>query len=217
MWDDERKVGVLNDFDLARFADQDGASGQDNTGTLPFMALDLLSEEGLHGEIPRRYRHEAESFAWSIICLYFATGKDNQGRNLTRDPHPLLEWFQNWKTSLQFKKGLEWRDRDIAGVPLAYPNTRQLARALHKYWVDRYIRQLPHSPDMMDGPQPLARIFDIADSTTEDPPYEELEDDRVFQEILAKHERTLYVEPLREIWDNLVKMGLKYKEIDWYA
>ena len=56
MWDDRRKVGILNDFDLARFTDQAGASGQDNTGTLPFMALDLLSEEGLCGEIPRRYR-----------------------------------------------------------------------------------------------------------------------------------------------------------------
>ena len=56
MWDDKRKVGILNDFDLARFADQDGASGQDNTGTLPFMALDLLSKEGLRGEIPRRYQ-----------------------------------------------------------------------------------------------------------------------------------------------------------------
>ncbi|KAF9641867.1 hypothetical protein BDM02DRAFT_3073239, partial [Thelephora ganbajun] len=50
--------GVLNDFDLARFSDQAGASGRDNTGTLLSMALDLLSEEGLRGVISRRYRHE---------------------------------------------------------------------------------------------------------------------------------------------------------------
>jgi tRNA A-37 threonylcarbamoyl transferase component Bud32 len=95
MRDDARKAAIPDDFDLARFANRAGASGQDNTGTLPFMALDLLSEEGLCGEIPRRYRHEAESFAWSLICLYFATVEDKNGKNRTRDPHPLIEWFED--------------------------------------------------------------------------------------------------------------------------
>ena len=107
MWDEVWKVGVLNNFNLARFAGQTGASGQDNTGTLSFMALDLLSEEGLRREIPHRYRHEAESFAWTLICLYFATVEDKNGKNRTRDPHPLIEWFQDWNFSHQFKKGLE--------------------------------------------------------------------------------------------------------------
>ena len=136
MWDDERKVGVLNDFDLARFADQTGASGRDNTGTLPFMALDLLSEEGLHGQIPRRYRHEAESFAWSLICLYFATVQNEEGKNRTRAPHPLQRWFEDREISRDAKIALRWHDPDIAGIPLAHPNARVLARALHTYWVD---------------------------------------------------------------------------------
>lgn len=42
MWDDKQKVEIPSDFDLARFADQTGASGRDNTGKLLFMALDLL-------------------------------------------------------------------------------------------------------------------------------------------------------------------------------
>ena len=65
-WDDRQK---MEDFNLARFADQTGASGRDNTGTLPFMGLDLLLEKGLHGEIPRYYRRKAESLVgdlWSI-------------------------------------------------------------------------------------------------------------------------------------------------------
>jgi serine/threonine protein kinase len=143
MWDDRRKVGVLNDFDLSRFADQTGASGQDNTGTLPFMALDLLSEEGLRGEIPRRYRHEAESFAWSLICLYFATVEDVGGENRTRDPHPLYRWFEGWEISRKFKRGSMARPRyrwDSSGLP----EYERLARALHKYWVDRYTRQFPN-------------------------------------------------------------------------
>jgi len=218
MWDDRRKVGVLNDFDLSRFADQKGASGQDNTGTLPFMALDLLSEEGLLGEIPRHYRHEAESFAWCLICLYFATATDSKGENHTRNPHPLHRWFTDWESSLDAKVALRWRNNDVAGVHLAHPNTRKLARALHKYWLDRYKRQFPDPPED-DGPERMAGLFgiDAAVPVTEDPRYEELEDDRVFQEILVRYDRTLFAEPLREIWDDLGKMGSKYKEIDWHA
>jgi len=217
MWDDRRKVGILNDFDLARFADQDGASGKDNTGTMPYMALDLLSEEGLRGEIPRRYRHEAESFAWSLICLCLATVEDKGGKNYTLDPHPLHQWFQDWKTSQSFKLSLQWHHHDNPNISLVHWNTMPLARALHKYWVERYNRQFPLPPDAIDGPQPLAGIFNIVDPTAEGPHYEEPENDRVFQEILAKHERTLYVEPLQGVWDDLVRMGLKYKEIDWDA
>ncbi|KAF9643788.1 hypothetical protein BDM02DRAFT_3151168 [Thelephora ganbajun] len=172
MWDDRRKVGILNDFDLARFADQTGASGQDNTGTLPFMALDLLSEEGLRGEIPRRYRHEAESFAWTLICLCLAT----------------------------------------------HPNAKDLACVLHKYWLDRYVKQFPR-PTKKNRPGTLAEKFNISAPTTpaEVPRYEEPEDDQVFRELLVKHEVALDAQPLEEIWDELVKMGLKYSETDWTA
>jgi hypothetical protein len=115
MWDERRQVGVLNNFDLARFADQKGASGHDNTGTLPFMALDLLSEEGMRGEIPRRYRHEAESFTWSLICLYFATVKNARGENGTRDPHPLGKWFEDYEASLRLKLSLNGTTNILLG------------------------------------------------------------------------------------------------------
>ena len=217
MWDDRRKVGVLNDFDLPRFADQVGASGKD-TGTLPFMALDLLSERGLRGEIPHRYRHEAESFAWSLIYLYFATVNGEKG-NCTRNPHPLLKWFRDWETSLNFKRGLEWHnyDIDIDEIPLTYPNARDLAYVLQKYWVGRYIKQVTRPFKREDRPRPIAEMFNITLPTIEDPHYEEPEDDRVFQELLVRHEDALGIEPLLDIWDNLGKMGLKYQEIDWDA
>ena len=219
MWDDRRKVGVLNDFDLARFRDQRGASGQDNTGTLPFMALDLLSVKGLGGEIPRRYRHEAESFTWCLICLYFATAEDEEGENRTRHPHPLFEWFQGWERSRNAKLGLQWHE-DIARVRLAHPNTRDLAYALHEYWVNRYKEQFTRPPPKADNaPQRLAGLLDIdfAVPTTGGPPYEEPEDDRVFKEVLVRHEGTLYAEPLRDISDDLFEMTSKYKKIDWHA
>lgn len=63
-------VGMLNDFDLAAVMDPGTRSppktGWERTGTLPFMALDLLRYS--HGEIKRWYRHDLESFAW---CLFW--------------------------------------------------------------------------------------------------------------------------------------------------
>ena len=141
MWDDERKVGVLNDFDLAKLESQVGASGQNNTGTLPFMALDLVSEKGLRGEIPRRYRQEAESFTWCLICLCLSTVKNKNGKNYTLEPHPLHKWFEDWETSVHFKIALQWHAYDGSNPSLAHPNARDLARVLHKHWVDRYREQ----------------------------------------------------------------------------
>jgi len=217
MWDDRRKVGVLNDFDLAKFAGQAGASGQENTGTLPFMALDLLSEEGLRGVIPRRYRHEAESFTWTLVCLCLATVENGKGKNLTMDPHPLRKWFEDWESSRDAKIALQWRGHIRSDIPLVHSNAKTLARALHKYWLDRFEQQFPHPSKKKDRPRPLAGMFNIAVLTTEDPHYEEPEDDRVFQELLVEHEDALYVEPLRDVWNILVKMGLEYKEINWAA
>jgi serine/threonine protein kinase len=236
MWDDRRKVGVLNDFDLSRFAGQTGASGQDNAGTLPFMALDLLSEEGLRGGIPRRYRHEAESFAWSLIFLYFGTVEDIVGgNNRTRDPHPLYRWFEDWEISLKFKKGLEWRDGDVSGISLAHPNTRRLARALHEYWVDRYNRQLAYSskgghprpsPDTEQSPgaedakiPDHERILQMFNPTitqlTEVRPHEEPEDENLVRELVYIHVRELlHYEPTDGL---VVRMGERYNDLDWAA
>jgi len=218
MWDDKRKVGILNDFDLARFADQTGASGNDNTGTLPFMALDLLSEMGLRGEILRRYRHEAESFTWSLICLYFATVEDESGKNRTRDPHPLLRWFQDWDVSRDAKKGLEWH-HNLSGIPLAYPNTRTLASALHKYWVDRYRNQFPYPPKDHPAPQRLGQLFgrETLGAPQPPPPYQEPDGDTVFEDVLLVHESSLGSAPLKEIGELLIKMTEKFQCINWCA
>jgi len=217
MWDDSRKVGVLNDFDLARFADQTGASGQDNTGTLPYMALDLLSEEGLHGEILRRYRHEAESFAWCLICLYFATVEGSGGNNLTPEPHPLRRWFGDWESSIDAKIALRWHNHNIAGARLVHPNTRELARSLHEHWLNRYNRQFSRvSSEATVDPTPfkqkLGRTFT---DSTESPLPEEKDDDTVFKDLVFLQDLALGFEALREIQDTQVKMYEDYEKVDW--
>jgi hypothetical protein len=70
--------GVLNDYDLSHLDGQPRPSGTERTGTMPFMALDLLTDKAWDGKITRLYRHDCESFAWVLlwICCRFEDGKE---------------------------------------------------------------------------------------------------------------------------------------------
>jgi len=61
-------TGVLNDYDLSSTR-QDGPSGNQRTGTVPFMAIDLLMEQALEGTVENLYRHDAESLIWVLVCV----------------------------------------------------------------------------------------------------------------------------------------------------
>ncbi|KAJ7592402.1 hypothetical protein C8J56DRAFT_477899 [Mycena floridula] len=80
--------GVLNDFDLALFIpDQPSPLPRRRaTGTIPFMALELLDESGWSGEKRHLYRHDLESFAWVLlwICVRFCDGRERPGGPLNR-------------------------------------------------------------------------------------------------------------------------------------
>ncbi|KAG2096079.1 uncharacterized protein F5147DRAFT_763590 [Suillus discolor] len=66
-WKDGRRIGVLNDYDLSSLANDRGPRGNECTGTVPFMALDLLSAKGQQGEVKHLYRHDLESFTQGIL------------------------------------------------------------------------------------------------------------------------------------------------------
>jgi hypothetical protein len=70
--------GVLNDYDLAHLNGRRVPSGAKHTGTMPFMALDLLVDEAWGGKTTRLYRHDCESFAWVLlwICCRYNGGKE---------------------------------------------------------------------------------------------------------------------------------------------
>jgi hypothetical protein len=214
MWDDVREVGILSGFGLARFVDQTSARGQDNTRKLPFMALDLLSEEGLRGEIPLRYRHEAESFTWSLIYLHLST-VNRMGNNNAEDPYGYVRQSSNWESSRKARFELQWGNYDLPNIPLVHRNAKALARALHKYWLSRFERQFPQLSEENNPQGSPTGTFNVLVPTTANPRYEEPGDDRVFQELLAEHEEALDIPPLKEIRDDLMRMELEYKEIDW--
>ncbi|KAG1876137.1 hypothetical protein C8R48DRAFT_570134, partial [Suillus tomentosus] len=60
MWyrKDRRLIGVLNDYDLSSLANAVGPQGNGRTGTVPFMALDLLTKISQQGKVKHLYRHD---------------------------------------------------------------------------------------------------------------------------------------------------------------
>ena len=68
MYDPDSKCGVLTDFDLS--LREPRVLGTDRTGTVPFMAIDLLTDEYWEGTLERYYHHELESFIWVIVFVF---------------------------------------------------------------------------------------------------------------------------------------------------
>lgn len=78
-------------------------------GTMPFMALVLLEDEALCGQVRHLYEHDAESFVWVLLwlCVRYENGK------LRNDP-PLNAWLgisarQCWAEKSSFLFRREWR------------------------------------------------------------------------------------------------------------
>ncbi|KAG1772956.1 hypothetical protein EV702DRAFT_1281245 [Suillus placidus] len=82
-------IGVLNDYDLSSFQ-RDSPSSLERTGTVPFMAVDLLTLEAIAGKVEHVYAHDAESFIWVLtwVCLRY------EGGNLLSKNRPLDEWLK---------------------------------------------------------------------------------------------------------------------------
>ena len=67
-------IGVLADFDFSSLKSKTSRNTE-RTGTVPFMALDLLSMEALAGKVEHDYCHEAEAFFW--VGVYDTACYDN--------------------------------------------------------------------------------------------------------------------------------------------
>ena len=64
--------GVLNDWDLCRIRTDAGVQhrGSERTGTVPFMALDLLTPEYFDGSKLPLYRHDLEGLIWILPWVF---------------------------------------------------------------------------------------------------------------------------------------------------
>ncbi|KAL1738645.1 hypothetical protein HDZ31DRAFT_69780 [Schizophyllum fasciatum] len=85
--------GVLSDWDVAiDMSELQTHTGFEVTRTVPFMAIDLLSEEALSGQVKHLYRHDLESMFYILVWVLFCY-KD--GYRL----HPLPSKFDEWTQS----------------------------------------------------------------------------------------------------------------------
>lgn len=82
-------MGVLNDYDRSSLANAQGRHGSERTGTIPFMALDLLTEKVQRGEVQYLYRHDLESFLWVLVWGAF---RYKDGQLLPRQIRPFNKW-----------------------------------------------------------------------------------------------------------------------------
>ncbi|KIN94978.1 hypothetical protein M404DRAFT_335213 [Pisolithus tinctorius Marx 270] len=80
-------MGVLNDYDLSSLASSANPLSNKRTGTIPFMAIDLLKEDGQDGKVKHLYRHDMESLIYVFIWISLQY-KDGKPLN----PGPLDSW-----------------------------------------------------------------------------------------------------------------------------
>ncbi|KAG0703981.1 hypothetical protein DFH29DRAFT_849558 [Suillus ampliporus] len=81
-------MGVINDYDLSSI--QDSPGGHERRGTVPFMAIELLTKGFIEGNAKHLYQHVAESLIWVLtwVCLRY-----EDGELLSRD-RPLDSWLR---------------------------------------------------------------------------------------------------------------------------
>ncbi|KAK0236698.1 hypothetical protein EDD85DRAFT_1023514 [Armillaria nabsnona] len=103
--------GVLNDFDLSSLRDTPGASSAQRTGTLPYMALELLINDE-NGNPPKHlYRHDVESIFYVILllcCRYKLVTNQTSSECTTVEPievrSPFDAWYRLDRDTLKDKK-----------------------------------------------------------------------------------------------------------------
>ena len=133
-YDPVMKGGVLKEPNSVRLGrDKEKPSGNDDIGTSPFMALDLLDNWRLKGTAPRLYRYDAESFAWCFIWTCICMKKDAQGRIRMIYPNPFSSWY--WGVD-----SYSWRvthTQRLLEDALFHRSSKHIATMFCSHWVWR--------------------------------------------------------------------------------
>jgi len=197
MVDPVTRRGVLNDWDLS-YCSQLPQSAQphgERTGTVPFMAVDLLSKGNWRGKKPRLYRHDLEGLIWILPWVFI------QYENSTFKEAKLKTWRTgdysmcgaakkemldepNMYDPMASWKG-EWR---IAETLLTWLRSERGARDVASYHRSRQyhgdIEQEEHDGDAVHAAPLVYPSRDVAEdqfASTDD------EGEALMQEIVAGH------------------------------
>jgi len=127
--------GVLNDYDLASW-DKFPTTNGDRTGTVPFMALELL-RGGLEQRIPRLYRHDAESFVWVLAYLIAITIEYKDHFVKISRPPCFDPWFEdNFEFHSTSKRVLYVDYGCVLRIPRHHAQYLTTVRKLITHWVE---------------------------------------------------------------------------------
>ena len=129
------KHGVLNDWDLSYDCSSGGdeahISGGERTGTLSFMALDLLTNEAWKGGVQRLYRHDLEGFIWVLPWVFL------QFEGSVRTNHQLAGWETgDFEKCAEKKRNLFSRLQSPNIATVSWKEEWKLATSL-LYWLQR--------------------------------------------------------------------------------
>ncbi|KAG2070795.1 hypothetical protein BDR04DRAFT_1053775 [Suillus decipiens] len=155
-------IGVLNDYDLSSLANVAGPQGNERTGTVPFMALELLTPSAQRGEVKHLYRHDLESFMWVFAWISL---RYRQGILLPRGLRPFDEWATLGAVACG-KEKLFFLNNMTASAP------SDMNQDIWNFLVDsllvlkkdadnRYYRRLKRSSSSGEGQQPNTEDSDL--------------------------------------------------------
>ena len=130
-------LGIVNDFDLATWVGH-STTNSDRTGTIPFMAIDLLNG-GLDRCIPRLYRHDLESFCWVLAYVTVAEIKYGPHTIDISPPKGFTAWFQDSnqderEAHVTSKQALHNKYSLVVLVPDRYFDYSGTIQRIIRYW-----------------------------------------------------------------------------------
>ncbi|KAK7680254.1 hypothetical protein QCA50_016763 [Cerrena zonata] len=152
MIDPESKTGVLIDLDLTTVAYNDTIDacplhGNNRTGTMVFIALDLMGrdedEDGLEGKLPMLYRHDLESFCWVFLWICYCY---DEGKCTLR--YPFTDWIDTTPEYCRRARLDVRHDLRLANVGPSNSYAWYKDRLLQvvKYWVSFHINDMDCDP-----------------------------------------------------------------------
>jgi len=133
-------VGIVNDYDLATWVNH-STMNTDRTGTIPFMAIDLL-DGGLEDRIPRLYRHDLESFVWVLAYITIAIIKYEDCAIKISYPPKVGAWFNDYgdqsarNAHIISKEGFHSGYSSTHRVYRGYFHYIPVVRQITRYWGD---------------------------------------------------------------------------------
>jgi len=142
-----KPTGIVNDFDLATWVDHP-TTNNDRTGTIPFMAIDLLNG-GLDNRVPRLYRHDLESFIW-VLAYVTVAYKEYTDHNIKLSSlRGDCAWFKDRdeadrKAHISSKRFFHLEHGDEQPVFRSYRDYAGVVKQMIRYWAD--FHRMKHTP-----------------------------------------------------------------------